>query len=508
MRTSDLPAPTGLSQKAAAGVAWSTIATAGKQILSIASLATVARVLGPGAYGIMGMANLVIVFVTNFRDLGTGTAIVQRQSVTNSLLSSLFWVNCFLGVFLAIAVAGTSPLTARFFDAAELVPILCVISVSLWLSSAGVVHNSLLLRNMRFRALAIADLAAAGAAYGVALACAYSGLGVWSLVYANLANSLTSTVFYWIAARWRPNPQFDREEIKAVTGFSLNLSGFGLVNYFARNADNAIVGKVLGAVALGDYQVAYNLMLTPLQNISSVIAQVTLPGFAQIQNDDARFRSAYVRSSSIVSLITFPIMAGLGVVADPLIRAVLGQKWIGAIVVFQVLAPVGLLQSVQTLVGSIYIAKGRTDWMFRWGVYYCIVVVIAFLAGVHFGAVGVAAAYLIAYTTLLLYPGFAIPFGLIGLRMRDFASALLPQALLTASMVLVCWGWLHGLTIVSISNVWFQLLSTSLLGAIMYLAELLLFRPKAIGYALDIASTSQNPVAQKYVSVLKRISRV
>lgn len=507
MPTSDLPAPTGLSQKAAAGVAWSTIATVGKQILSIASLATVARVLGPGAYGIMGMANLVIVFIANFRDLGTGTAIVQRPAVTQRLLSSLFWVNCFLGLLLALAVAGASPWTARFFRAPELVPILCVISVSLWLSSAGVVHNSLLLRNMRFRSLAVADLVAAGAAYAVALSCAYSGFGVWSLVYANVANSLMSTIIYWMAAGWRPRAEFDGGEIKAVTGFSLNLSGFGLVNYLSRNADNAIVGKVLGAVALGNYQVAYNLMLTPLQNISSVIAQVTLPGFALIQDDDARFRSAYLRSSSIVSLITFPIMAGLGVVADPFIRAVLGQKWIGAIAIFQILAPVGLLQSVQTLVGSIYIAKGRTDWMFRFGIYFCVVVVIAFLLGVHFGAVGVAAAYLIAYTTLLLYPGFAIPFSLIGLRMSDFVSALLPQSLLAAAMAAICWAWLHGLTMVSISNVWFRLLSTSLLGTIVYLSGLAMFRPKAPGYVIEILSTSQNPVAQKYTPTIRRILR-
>jgi PST family polysaccharide transporter len=507
MRTSDLRDRIGLSQKAAAGVAWSTIATAGKQVLSVASLATVARVLGPGPYGVMGMANLVIVFIANFRDLGTGTAIIQRPSVSNRLLSSLFWVNCLLGLLLAGAIAAASPLTARFFRAPQLVAILSVLSMSLWLSSSAVVHSSLLMRSMRFRTLAIADLSSGGIAYAVALVCAYSGFGVWSLVYANLANTLSSTMMYWIACRWRPAAEFDRADIKAVTRFSLNLSGFGLVNYFSRNADNIVVGKVLGPTSLGNYQLAYNLMLTPLQSISSVIAQVTLPAFAQIQHDDERFRSAYLRSSSIVSLVTFPLMAGLGVVADPFIRAVLGMKWLGAIPIFQVLAPVGLLQSVQTLVGSIYMAKGRTDWMFRWGVYYCAVVVLAFISGVRFGALGVAVAYCFAYFTVLAYPGFSIPFRLIGLKMRDFAGVLLPQILLTAGMAIICWIWLHILMLNSISNVWTRLLSTSLIGIMVYTVGLFVTRPPAIGYLGAILSNSQSATAAKAGLIIQRFGR-
>ncbi len=387
MSTTDSPAMS-LSHKAVVGVGWSSISTAGKQVLSVLSLATVARLLGPGAYGIMGMAALLLVFISIVRDMGTGTAIVQRPSITNRLLSTLFWVNSAFGLLLTLTVVAVSPLMARFFGEPRLIAILSTISLSLSLNSAGIVHNSILLRNMQFKALAVADLGSGFVGYIVALTCAYSGLGVWSLVYANIANSFTSTAVYWIACRWRPSAEFDGKELKGVTRFSLNLSGFGLVNYFARNSDNMIVGKVLGPVALGNYQVAYNLMLTPLQNVSSVIAQVTLPAFSQIQGDNARFRSAYLRSSSIISLLTFPMMAGLGVVADPFIRAILGLKWTAAIPVFQILAPVGLLQSVQTLVGSIYIAKARTDWMFRYGVYSCVVVVTAFLIGVRFGTVG------------------------------------------------------------------------------------------------------------------------
>ena len=347
---------TTLTQRAARGTAWSTASTIGKQVLQIASVMTVARILGPAAYGIMGMAGLLLAFIVGLRDLGTGTAIVQRRDISHRLLSSIFWLNFLVGLILGGLVAALSPLIARFFHAPPLVPILCTLSISILMASCGIVHNSILLREMRYRALATIDLSSAALTYVVALACAYSGFGVWSLVFANVANASFASLFYWIAASWRPGFLFDRQEVRSIAGFSLNLSGFVIVNFFSRNADNIVVGRMRGQAELGDYQMAYNLMLTPISSISSTVAQITFPAFARIQTDNARFKSAYVRQSMIIGLLTFPIMAGMGVLADPLIRTLLGTKWTGAILIFKILAPVGLVQSVATLTGQIFTA--------------------------------------------------------------------------------------------------------------------------------------------------------
>jgi PST family polysaccharide transporter len=181
-------------------------------------------------------------------------------------------------------------------------------------------------------------------------------------------------------------------------------------------------------------------------------------------------------------------------VAHPLIIAVLGPKWIGAIRVFQILAPVGLVQSVQGSVGQIYVSKGRTDWNFRFGAVYCVVLVAAFLAGVRFGTIGVATAYCITYLGLLMIPGFIIPFRLIGLKLGAFASAMLPQLLLTGGMALLCWIWLHFLDSMSVTNPWIQLLSTSLLGAVVYTASMLLLWPTVMQHLENALSTSQKGV--------------
>jgi PST family polysaccharide transporter len=459
----------------------------------VASIATVARILGPRAYGVMGMANLLIVFIVNFRDLGTGSAIVQRRNMTNTLLSSLFWVNLCLGFLLALVVAVTSPLMARFFKTPELIPILSTLSLSFWLTSCGITHNSLLLREMRFRALASVDLTAAVSQYLVALILAYSGYGVWALVFANVANSVVTSTGYWIAAKWKPSWQFALGEVKSIAKYSLNLSGFGVVNYFSRNADNLTVGKMLGQAPLGAYQLAYNLMLVPIQNISSVIGQATFPAFARIQDDDKRFREAYTRSSMLIALLSFPVLAGMGVVADPMIRTIVGTKWLAAISVFQILAPVGLFQSIYTMIGLIFMAKAKTDRLLRWGLVSSAILVTSFLIGIHWGILGVATAYCIAFIFLTMTPGFYIAFKLVDLKLQDFALALAPQLAITAFMAVVCWLWLRTLPLIGIRTPWIQLISTVFLGVLTYVLALLTTWPPVMRHLESALLTSGKP---------------
>ncbi len=488
-----------LTKKAVIGTAWSSLTTLGRQLLSIASVATVARLLGPRAYGVMAMANILMVFILNFRDLGTGSAIIQRPSVSKAFLSSLFWVNCCFGLVVAGFVCAMSPVLAAFFKTPELIPILCVLGMSFWLTSCGITHSSFLLREMRFRSLAAADLSAAFAAYVVALVFAYKGFGVWSLVFANVATSLTSVIGYWIGAKWRPTWEFAVSEVKSITRYSLNLSGFGIVNYFSRNADNIVVGKVLGQAALGDYQMAYNLMLTPIQNISSVVAQATFPAFARIQDDDERFRAAYTRSCMLIGLMSFPVLAGLGVVADPMIRTILGTKWLGAIRIFQILAPVGLAQSIYTTIGQIFMAKGRTDWLFRWGIIQTTILVASFLVGIHWGVLGVATAYCFSFLCITMVPAFMIAFRLIGLRLSEFAFALLPQLVITACMTLLCWLWLRFLPVLGIQAPWILLSSAVILGATFYVLALLITWPKVMQHLETALMSSGHPfVAQAF----------
>jgi PST family polysaccharide transporter len=374
-------------------------------------------------------------------------------------------------------------------------------------TSCGVVHYALLSRDMEFKKIAIADLASALVGYGVSIPAALAGYGVWSLVLGNLATTVTATALYWILCDWRPSHEFDTKEVHSIIGFSLNLSGFSLVNYCCRNADNLIVGRLLGTVELGYYQMAYSLMLYPLQNISSVIGQVLSPAFSKIQSSDSRFRSAYTRASMLIALITFPAMAGMAVVAGPLVITVLGNKWLAVIPLFRILALVGLFQSIQSSTGQIYIAKGRTDRMFWWGIYTGAVFVPAFLIGARWGSVGVAVAYCLAYFVLVAYPCFAIAFDLIGLRVVDYMHALVPQFAITGIMTASCALWLLVLNVLSSSGDWMRLTSTVGVGFVVYSFLMLLIRPRVVWYLEEVLEQLQSRFRCRILTLTRVFSR-
>lgn len=495
--------PENLTRKAASGAGWSAFASLSRQLLALGAVTLLARRLGPSAYGLMGMAGTVMMFLTNFRDLGTAAAVVQRPEITQAMLSTLFWANVGIGVVLSgLLVLASAPIAA-FFREPELIPILRVLSISFVLVSAGIVHNGLLSRQMKFRATGLADLASAIGGYALAITLTFFGFGVWSLVYSNVAASLIVTGMYWGFSGWRPSLIFSREEIRNVAAFSVNLSGFGLVNYFARSADNLIIGRYLGAIPLGQYQMAYNLMMYPIQNVTSVISQVLLPAFSRLQHENERFAEAYVRSCCLIGTITFPLIAGLGVVAPPLVHTMLGPKWILVIPVFQILAPVGLFQSVHSTVGHIYIAKGRTDWMFRWGLVAGLLYVTSFLIGVRYGIAGVAISYAAVYFLVLLVPGLLIPFRLIDLKFSYFVRQLGPQLLITAAMVVVSSAWLALLPAINITNPWIHLISTVIVGAATYILLILYTRPPVVGYMEQFLERSNPALASRLVPILR-----
>jgi PST family polysaccharide transporter len=317
---------------------------------------------------------------------------------------------------------------------------------------------------------------------------ALRGAGAWSLVISSLAGTCVTTVLIWLSSPWRPRWLLSWKELRSIASYSLNLSGFNLVNYFSRNADNTIVGRYLGAYQLGFYQLAYNVMLYGVQNISQVMGRVLFPVFAKVQDDNPRFRQAYIKAVSTIAVITFPMMAGVMAVAEPFVRAVLGEKWHPVASLLIILAPVGLMQSVVTTVGNIYYAKGRADWLFRWGLFGTVVSVSSFFAGLPWGIRGVAVGYLIA-NLLMIYPVFAIPFRLIDLKMNDFLRPIWP--ILGFSMAMVAAVRILGY-LLRFEKAAVQLAILVPAGVLVYCSLLLLVRPVAVVNLLSMRQRSVN----------------
>ena len=369
------------------------------------------------------MALVVNSAVDLFRDLGISSAVIQKKGLADTCLSSIFWLNTSLGIGLTGLVWLFSPLVSQFYREPRLGSVLTAIAPVSFVAGLGLVHRSLLERDLRFQALAKAEMVATLAASIISVWVASVGFGVWSLVLQSLTNVTFSVAIAWLTTGWLPSKHFRWSDIRPLAKFSMGLVGFNLCNFCSRNADYLLIGRFLGTRELGLYTIAYRLMLYPLHNISAVMGRIMFPVLAQINEDLPRFRRGYLTAISSIALASFPMMTGLMVTADLLVPVVLGSQWKPVVPLIQILASIGLIQSIGTTVGSIYQAKARTDLLLEWGLLSSSLTVLSFAIGLNWGTVGVASAYALVSVALAV-PSIVIPFRLIGLELSEFASRL------------------------------------------------------------------------------------
>lgn len=492
-----------LSKQVASGTIWTGASVVGRQIISFASVAVVARYVPASAYGLMGMSASVTNFLYLFRDLGTASALIQRKEVDDTLLSSVFWLNVILGaVMTALAALAAWP-AADFFREPGLVPVMQVLSLNFLASSLSMVHSALMNREMQFQKLAIVELIAAilGAACSVAMA--VNEGGVWSLATGSIVAMSATTILAWIAQPFRPKFTLDLAAVRSIAAYSFNLLGFSTVNYVARNADSTLIGRYLGATLLGYYQMTGNIMLYPLQNVTQTIGRVMLPTLSRIQDDLARFREAYCRVTGVIALITFPMMCGLMALAEPFVLTLFGEKWRPVIPLLLVLCPVAMFQTVVSTVGYIYTAKGRTDWMFRVSIAFLPVTVLFVWIGISlapsYGLVAVAACYGIGQL-LLWGPAFAVPFRLIGLRLPSFVAGFTGIFLCAAAMGVAVYGGTRGLQRLGVTKPAILLIVGVAFGTAVYLLLLRIFRLKVIRHLHDMLRATGRERIARYLA--------
>jgi PST family polysaccharide transporter len=403
------------------GVKWSSVSQLGRQIIQYSTTLFLASVLSSKDFGLMAMSMVIIGFVEVFKDLGTGSAIIQIKEARSDLISSLFWVNVCFGFILATVVFLLAPFIASFFSNTSIKDLLRVLAITFFISSLSIVNKSVLEKNLQFDKLAKAELFAVLVGAVTAVIFAVNNYGVWSLVFQTIASSIMLAVSLWIYTSWKPQLIINLNEVKSVAGFSANLVGYNIFNYFIRNLDYILIGKFLGDQVLGHYYLVYKIMLYPVQNITAVISRVMFPVYSKLQSEISKFNIAYIQSAGIISLITFPLMFGLFAVSDSFVNVFFLDNWDVSLLgtLLMILAPIGLVQSVCATTGPVYMAMGRTDWLFRWGIFSGLFVGIGFVVGLNWGVTGVALSYLFS-TIILIYPCFAFPFKLIKLKFIKF----------------------------------------------------------------------------------------
>jgi len=404
-------------------VKWVALSQLARIATQITSITVLARLLSPSDYGLLAIALVFTNFATLFRDFGTGSVLIQRASVSDEVTSAIFWLNVGLGASLCLLLMGASPWVADFYDSPALVPVLCLLALSFPLGCYSIVHQSLLERASQFKKIAAIESVAVVLALAAALAAAVAGMGVYSLVLQVLVAAGVQSVLLWRASTWRPSLRPRWEGLGEITRYSGNVSLFHFVNYFARNADKFIIGKLLGASVVGLYNLAYRLMLFPIQNMSLVVSRAVFPLIAQAHQQGIPLADVYLRSLGVIVFGTAPVMAAMFFFRDPTVAVVFGAKWAGVESLLAWLAPTGFIQSILSTTGNVFQATGQAGRMFRYGLASSVLQVLAFWFGIQFGLPGLVQAYLLATVINLLVTMRAI-LGLVDANIRQLFSCL------------------------------------------------------------------------------------
>lgn len=466
-----------LAKKAISGIKWVSIARLSKQLFQFITILILAKLLSPVDFGLMGMAMVVIGFLNIFNDLGVSAAIIHMQDIDDRLLSSVFWLNIAFGTLVMAVLAFLAPLIASLYGDFRLVPILQVLSISFFVASITFLQQTYFEKKLLFKYTARAEIISVFISSVAAIVLAYKGYGVWSLVVQTLLGASVNSFILWITSPWRPKFVFYWIDIRSLMKFSLNLSGFNIFNYLIRNADSILIGKYLGATALGYYSLALRIILYPLQNITAVISRVMYPVYSRIQQDDSKIREIYTQISCAIAFLTFPMMIGVMAIGDLFVYSFLGNKWESIINLLYILAPIGLLQSLDSTTGTLFQIKGKTNWLFWWGILTGLLFLLAYIIGLKWGIVGVATGYLVL-TLLQTYPGFAIPFHLINLKMLNYFNAV--KGILFTSIVMGLLVFASKSLLITFPSVKINFFLNSFLGLVLYIVVLFLVDRKIL----------------------------
>jgi len=466
-----------LAKKTISGIKWISIARLSKQLFQFVTILILAKLLSPVDFGLMGMAMVVIGFLNIFNDLGVSAAIIHKQNIDERLLSSVFWLNISFGILVMVGLAVSAPFIAMIYGDSRLVPILQLLSISFFVASVTFLQQTYFEKKLLFKFTARAEIISVFISSIAAIGLAYKGYGVWALVFQTLLGASVNSFALWVSSPWRPKFTFHWADVRSLMNFSLNLSGFNIFNYLIRSADSILIGKYLGATALGYYSLALRIILYPLQNITAVISKVMYPVYSSINQNDAKIREIYTQISCAIAFLTFPMMLGIMAIGDMFVYSFLGNKWEPIINLLYVLAPVGLLQSLDSTTGTLFQIKGKTNWLFWWGMLTGVLFLFAYIIGLKWGIIGVAGGYLIL-TLVQTYPGFAIPFRLINLKVKNYFFAV--KGILLASLVMGLLVFVSKNFFAAYTSVKINFFLNSFFGLVLYIIGLFLVDRKTL----------------------------
>lgn len=393
----------------------------------------------PADFGLIGMLSVFIGLGSSLIDSGLTSSLIRTVEPNQRDYSTVFFVSLIGSVIIYFVLFFCAPYIAAFYGQPLLELIIRIYTLTFIINAFAGVQRTKLTKELNFKMQMTIQIPSVigGGVLGIVLA--NLGYGVWSLIYMNLFQSLLSTIQLWLRSGWRPSYVFDKERLKYHISFGYKLTLAGILNTIFDNAYNLIIGKFFSAAQLGFYTRANNLKQLPVQNISAALNKVTYPLFSSIQHDNAKLKDAYQKLMLQVIFWLAPVMILSAIVAEPLFRILLGEKWLPAVPYFQILCAVGIMHPLSAYNLNILNVKGRSDLFLRLEIVKKFIIVVGLASAIPFGIFGLLYFQLffsfVAFFINTWFSGRMIEYHLIE-QVKD----IFPKILLALLVGIICWA--------------------------------------------------------------------
>ena len=357
----DAPAAqAGFGRSTTRGALWNAFAYGASKLALLPTTVILARLLSPQEFGLVALGLLVLTYLDVLRQFGISSALIQWPDDDDLMATVAFWLSLISGLVIAAGAMLLAPIVAGFFRQPELTAILRVLAVAFVVDSVAGVYEARVRKRLQFGRRVGPELGRAVAKGATAIALAFLGFGVWSLILGQLAGSLAAAALYWSVSHWGPSLRFDRSIARSLCSYGSQYALFAILAVVIKDVDYLIIGRRMSTEALGYYTLAFRLPEMAVLGICYVISQTVFPVFSKLQAEPERLAGAFTRTVRILLLVTLPVAIGMSLVAPELIHVAFSARWSPAVPVMRWLALYAAVLAVGFVAGDAYKALART----------------------------------------------------------------------------------------------------------------------------------------------------
>jgi len=492
-----------LKEQAIGGVKWTMISSLTNILLQVIQLIILAQILSPIDFGLMAIVMVVIGFSQLFVDMGVSNAIIFKQNISTNELSSLYWLNVFIGIGFFFIILITSPIISAFYENDKLTLLIDLVAITFLIKPFGQQYMMLLHKEMQFKSTSIVEVISKVISFTSIIILAFNDFGVYSLAIGSLINAIGTTLGYNYFGRkiHKPNRYFKKRELKEFLSFGLFQMGDKFLNYFALQMDTILIGKLLGIEILGIYNIAKDLTSKPYAVINPIITKVTFPMLSKIGNDSHNLKKVYLKTINYLAFLNFPIYLLIAFYANEIVFFMFGEIWVQSVPVIQILSISFALRSIGNPAGSLLLSKGKANVAFYWNLILFSSFPIFIYLGSFWGILGVAFAILSIQVSLFFPNWYFIVKRYTEIEFKPYIIQLLNPVIFSVFALILPY-----LLLLFTCNNWITIILSALCFCVIYLLLIIIFETTLLINSLDILPNYLS-IRIKNMKVIKHLNQ-